>query len=147
MKLIAVNGGPRKKWNTGQLMAKVVEGAQTAGADAKLFHLYDLDYKGCTSCFACKRIDGASYGRCAMRDGLTPLLDEIHDADALVLGSPVYFAGATGMARCFLERMAYPYVAYTNPPESLAPRRYRTAAIYTMGIPEDGMASMGPFME
>jgi hypothetical protein len=43
-KLVAVNGSPRKQWNTAQLLAKVVEGARAAGMDAKLVHLYDLDY-------------------------------------------------------------------------------------------------------
>lgn len=143
MNLVAVNGSPRKKWNTGLLLEKVVEGAQAAGMDAKLVHLYGLDYKGCTSCFACKRIGGPCYGRCAMRDGLTPLLDEIHGADALVLGSPVYFGGETGMARCFLERAAFQYFTYTNPPGTLFARRIRTAVVYDMGIPEEGMAAMG----
>ena len=147
MKLVVVNGSPRKQWNTAQLLAKVIEGAQIAGMDTKLVHLYSLDYKGCTSCYACKQIGGASYGRCAMRDGLTPLLDEIHAADALVLGTPTYFANATGMTRCFIERVAFPYITFTNPPETLAPRRYRTAVLYTMGISEDGMSELLPFME
>ncbi len=143
MELVVVNGSPRKQWNTAQLLAKVIEGAQIAGMDTKLVHLYSLDYKGCTSCYACKQIGGASYGRCAMRDGLTPLLD----ADALVLGTPTYFANATGMTRCFIERVAFPYITFTNPPETLAPRRYRTAVLYTMGISEDGMSELLPFME
>jgi multimeric flavodoxin WrbA len=54
MKAIGVNGSPRKKWNTATLLKKALEGAASEGAKTGLVHLYDLDYKGCISCFACK---------------------------------------------------------------------------------------------
>ena len=143
MKLIALNGSPRPKWNTAQLLDKVVEGAQAAGMAAKLVHLYDLNFKGCVSCFACKRLEGPSYGRCAMRDDLTPILAEIHEADALVIGTPVYMGGETSGFRAFLERAVFPYFTYTNPPGSLFPRRIPTAVVYTMGAPEEAAKAMG----
>jgi multimeric flavodoxin WrbA len=51
MKAIGVNGSPRKKWNTATLLKKALEGAASEGAKTALVHLYDLDYKGCISCF------------------------------------------------------------------------------------------------
>ena len=57
----------------------------------KLIHLYDLDFKGCRSCFGRKTKGGASYGRCAVKDELTPILEEIKKVDAIIMGSPVYF--------------------------------------------------------
>ncbi len=94
--VIAVNGSPRKNWNTVMMLEKALEGAASQGAETELVHLYDLDFRGCTSCFACKLKGGKSYGRCAVRDDLSPLLDRIHDADALILGSPIYFGTVTG---------------------------------------------------
>jgi hypothetical protein len=47
MKVIAFNGSPRKKWNTATLLEKALEGAASQGAETKLIHLYDLDFKGC----------------------------------------------------------------------------------------------------
>ena len=143
MKMIAVNGSPRKRWNTGRLLEYVVAGAKTTGMDAELVHIYDYDFKGCTSCFACKRVDGTSYGRCAMRDGLTPLLDEIRTVSALVLGSPLYFMTETGEMRSFMERVCFPYIRYSNPPTSLAPRRIPTAFVYTMNAGEELAAQLG----
>ena len=70
MKLIAFNGSPRKKWNTATLLEHALKGAKSEGAKTELIHLYDLDYKGCTSCFACKRIGGRVYGHCAIKDDL-----------------------------------------------------------------------------
>ncbi len=54
MKIMAFNGSPRKKWNTATLLAKALEGAASRAAETELIHLYDLDYKACISCFACK---------------------------------------------------------------------------------------------
>jgi multimeric flavodoxin WrbA len=125
------------------LLEKVVEGAKFSGMDAKLVHIYDFDFKGCISCFACKRVGGSSYGRCAVRDSLTPLLDEIRNVDALVLGSPLYLMTETGEIRSFLERACFPYVCYSNPPMSLFPRRIRNALVYTMNMGEELAGNMG----
>ena len=95
MKCLAINGSPRKKWNTATLLQKALDGAASVGAETELVHLYDLDYKGCTSCFACKLKGGKSYGKCAMNDVLTPILDKIADVDTLILGSPFYFGTVT----------------------------------------------------
>jgi multimeric flavodoxin WrbA len=54
MKVIALNGSPRKKWNTSTLLKHALDGAASRGAKTELIHLYDYNYKGCISCFACK---------------------------------------------------------------------------------------------
>jgi len=142
-KVIAVNGSPRKKWNTAILLEKVLEGASSKGAETELVHLYDLEYKGCISCFACKTRGGESYGKCAVRDDLQPIFQEIEKADALVLGSPIYFGAVTGQIRSFLERLMFPYLTYTIPPQTLFPGRIRTAFLYTMNMSEKELESRG----
>src|SRR5512135_1706770 len=112
MKAIAVNGSPRKKWNTATLLEKAIEGAVSEGAKAEWVHLYDLSYKGCISCFACKTRDGKSYGKCAVKDALTPILESAGSADVLLFGSPIYFGTATGEIRSFMERLLFPYSLY-----------------------------------
>lgn len=136
---MAINGSPRKRWNTAMLLEKALEGAASRGAETELVHLYDLDFKGCTSCFACKLRGGKSYGRCAMNDGLTPLLEKIAAADAFLLGSPIYFGTVTGEMRSFMERLLFQYLAYTRPPGSLFDRTIPTAFIYTMNVSEEMM--------
>lgn len=136
MKVLAINGSPRKKWNTATLLQNALDGAASKGAKTELVHLYDLDFKGCTSCFACKLKGGESYGRCAILDGLTPVLERIGKADALILGSPIYFGTVTGEMRSFMERLLFPYLAYTSPPSSLFKGKIRTAFMYTMNVSE-----------
>jgi len=143
MNALAVNGSPRKSWNTATLLKKALAGAKAEGAKTELVHLYDHDYTGCTSCFACKKIGGKSYGCCAMRDGLTEILDKAARADVLILGSPIYFYAETGEMRSFMERLLFPYLTYTPEHFSLFGRRMPTAFIYTMNIPEEHMAAYG----
>ena len=137
MKVLAVNGSPRKTWNTATLLQKALDGAAAQGAETELVHLYDLEFKGCTSCFACKRVGGPSEGRCVMRDAISPLLASIEaGADALILGSPVYFGAATGEMRSFMERLLFAPMVYSQPPSSRFPRPIKTGFIYTMNVSE-----------
>lgn len=145
MKVIAVNGGPRKNWNTGILLNKALEGAAGQGAETELIHLYDLAYQGCVSCFACKTRGGKSYGSCAVGDELKPVLKKIEQADAVILGSPIYFGSVTGQARSFLERWLFPYLTYTDPPLTLFPGKIVTGLIYTMNVSEELAREFGYF--
>lgn len=139
MKAIGINGSPRKKWNTATLLEKTLEGAASRGAKTELVHLYDLNYQGCISCFACKTRNGKSYGKCAVKDELTPVLEKVFEANVIILGSPIYFGSITGEMRSFMERLFFPLLTYTDPPGSLFSRKVRTACIYTLGATE-GMA-------
>ncbi|MEJ2685327.1 MAG: flavodoxin family protein [Candidatus Sulfobium sp.] len=143
MKVMAFNGSPRKKWNTATLLKKALEGAAQQGAATELIHLYDLDFKGCISCFACKTIGGKSYGRCAVKDDLTPVFRKIEKADVIILGSPIYFGTVTGEMKSFMERLLFPYSTYTDPPQSLFPRKIKSGFIYTMGLTEKMMKEFG----
>jgi multimeric flavodoxin WrbA len=136
MKSLAINGSPRKTWNTATMLENALQGAASAGAETEIIHLYDLDFKGCISCFACKLKSGKSYGKCAVKDGLTPVLDKIAQTDVLLLGSPIYFGTVTGEMRSFMERLLFQYMTYTQPPGSLFNRKIATAFIYTMNVPE-----------
>lgn len=143
MKIMAFNGSPRKNWNTATLLGKALEGAGSCGAETELIHLYDLNYKGCISCFACKTLGGKSYGRCAVQDDLTAVFSSIEQADAIILGSPIYFGEISGEMKSFMERLLFPYSTYTDPPGSLFPKKIKTGFIYTMGLTEKMMEEMG----
>ena len=133
MKVIAINGSPRKNWNTHMLLEKCLEGAKEMGAETEIIHLYDINFKGCTSCFACHR-KGVTLNKCAMNDDLSPILQKICECDALVLGSPIYVGSATGEMRSFLERLLFPYCSYELKPSSFG-KKIKTGFIYTMNIP------------
>lgn len=143
MKIVALNGSPRKTWNTATLLNKALEGAAAQGAETELIHLYDLNFKGCISCFACKIKGGKSYGKCAVQDDLAPVFKTIEEADAVLFGSPIYLGRVSGEMACFLERLAFQYLVYSNPPESLFPKKLPAGFIYTMNVTEELMKEMG----
>lgn len=113
MKVIAVNGSPRKGWNTSRLLQEALRGAEAAGAETELVHLYDLSFTGCRSCFACKRI-GAQPCHCYWKDDLSPLLDRVLAADVLLLGFPVYFGEMSAQMHCFIERLDFILMTYDD---------------------------------
>lgn len=141
MKIMAINGSPRKKWNTGTMLANALEGAAAAyaGAETELINLYDYKYHGCISCFECKRLGGPSYGKCVVKDDIQPILQRVVEADGVIFGSPIYFSDVTGMMRCFLERLLFSHFVYDKDYSSLAPKKVHTAFIYTMNVPENMM--------
>jgi multimeric flavodoxin WrbA len=143
MKIMAFNGSPRKTWNTATLLEQTLMGAASQGAATELIHLYELKFKGCISCFECKTKGGKSYGRCAVQDELTPILKRVEEADALILGSPIYFATVSGEMRSFMERLLFPYLTYTEPRQSLFPKKIPTGFIYTMNVTEEVAKAWG----
>ena len=144
MKILALNGSPRKKkWNTATMLENVIKGAQSAGADTELIHLYDLKYSGCISCFTCKKIDRNENGVCAVQDDLTPVLQRVKECDALVIGTPVYYGSETASTRALLERLFFPYLKYAKDMSVLFPRRIKTGLIYTMNVPDSWLEPFG----
>lgn len=144
MIIYAINGSPRKKGNTATVLQHVLDGAKKADntVETEMIHLYSYRYTGCKSCFACKLIGGKSYGFCALKDEITPVLEKIIKADAIVLGSPIYFGEVSGMMRSFEERLLFPFLTYTEHHDSIAPKKLRTAFVYTMNVPEKMMGEM-----
>ena len=138
MKFFAVNGSPRNNCNTAQLLDKSLEGIKSVFPDASTerIDLYDFPFHGCKSCFACKKLNGRHYGRCVQNDDLKPILDEIVQAEGIILGSPIYFSDVSGNMRCFLERFMFPFVAYSKT-ESVEHRKMPLAYIYTMNASEE----------
>ncbi|MBQ6219693.1 MAG: flavodoxin family protein [Methanosphaera sp.] len=141
MKFYLINGSNRKKYNTAKVLDSVAEGIADKLGEEKvenfkisIVNLYDLEYKGCKSCFHCKKIEGKYYGQCPIKDDLQTLLPKIWNCDGLVLASPIYFGNVTGEMRSFLERLFFPKFVYGK--ETLAKSK-PNAFIYTMNVTQE----------
>lgn len=136
-KIIVIDGGPRKTFNTASMLQKFAEGAASVSSEIEVntVRLYGLDYKGCMSCMACK-IRGKASNICKFKDALTPVLEEIAEADGLVLGSPNYFGEVTAQMRAFLERLAFPWLSY-NDYSLTAPKRMPVVLVETQNGSEN----------
>lgn len=112
-------------------------GAKSQNIETEIINLYDIDFKGCRSCFACKLKNGKNFGKCSYPDGITELLEKISMSDGLVLASPIYFGDITSSMRAFVERLMFPFFQYDNNGTTIAPKRLKTAIIYTMNVDRD----------
>ncbi len=110
-KIVVVNAGPRKGWNTDTLLTEASKGAESAGAQIERFDLFRLEkYTGCVSCFGCKK--EKFKGVCIRKDALTPVLDAIREADGLIIGSPNYLSELTASFRALYERLIFQNLTY-----------------------------------
>jgi len=135
-RIIAVNAGPRMGWNTDTLITEASKGAESAGAEVVRFDLFKLErYTGCISCFGCKK--EKFKGRCICRDGLTPVLDAIREADGLIIGSPNYLGNLTASFRALYERLIFQNLTYNAETPCCNANMIPALLIMTSNAPDD----------
>lgn len=112
-KIVVVNAGPRKGWNTDTIISEAARGAEENGAEIIRFDLFKLEkYTGCISCFGCKKEKNKAH--CVCKDGLTPVLDAIRESDGLIIGSPNYLSNLTASFRALYERLIFQSLTYNR---------------------------------
>lgn len=104
-KVLVVAGSPRRNGNSDQLLDVFVEAAETGGAEVTRIVASELAIRPCRGCNAC-----SSTGRCIQRDGMRAVYRLLDDADALCIGSPVYFATVPAVLKTLYDR-CQPYWA------------------------------------
>ena len=110
MKVLAINGSPRKGGNTEILLRKILEPLAAAGHKTDYVQVGGTRIRGCTACGACGRLKNK---RCVIEDDIFNLaFAKMLDADAIVIGSPVYFADVTAETKALIDRSGR--VARTN---------------------------------
>lgn len=128
MKIIGIEGSPRKTGNTEKLVRRILAGVEEAGGTSEFFKLADLTINHCQGCGACR-----ATGACAMQDDMDRLIDAIQASDAVVLGSPIYMWQVSGMIKVFMDRLCRlltpTYQSRLNGPKKIA-------FAYTQGNPD-----------
>ena len=105
MKAIALNGSPRKDGNTHTLLQHVLTPLKEADWRTEIIQIGGTIIKGCKACGACK--DNRDKKCIQDDDMVNSLLDKIYAADALIIGSPTYFAGVTPETKAVIDRIGY----------------------------------------
>ena len=140
-KIIAVNAGPRKGWNTDTLITEAAKGAESAGAVVEKFDLFRLEqYTGCISCFGCKSEQYT--GHCVCRDGLTQVLDAIRASDGLIIGSPNYLSEMTASFRALYERLVFQNLTYNRETPCCNQRPIPVLLIMTSNAPDTAYTNL-----
>lgn len=105
MKVLAINGSPHAEGNTYHALRMVCEELGKNDIDSEIVTIGKMDIVGCKACGGC-----AKTGMCAMDDSnFDELALKMCDADGILIGSPVYYAGINGTLKSFLDRAFYVY--------------------------------------
>ncbi len=140
-RIIVVNAGPRRGWNTDSLVTEAAKGAESAGALTERFDLFRLEkYTGCVSCFGCKK--EKNKGHCVLRDGLTPVLDAIRESDGLIIGSPNYLSEMTASFRALYERLIFQSLTYNVETPCCSRKSVPVLLIMTSNAPDTAYAGL-----
>lgn len=99
MKVLALAGSPRRKGNTDLLLAELVRGAQSRGAEAETIIIPNLKISPCLHCDSCLKT-----GVCRIKDDMAGIYDKLAEADVIVLASPVQFGGPTAPLKAMMDR-------------------------------------------
>jgi multimeric flavodoxin WrbA len=98
MKVVHISGSPRKQGNSAILSEKLVSALDSR--DISRYYLYELDFKGCQGCMACRK----SSRHCVINDEATVILNDIAAAEVTVIAAPVYQHYLNGETKCLLDR-------------------------------------------
>lgn len=134
MKIIGFNASPRKEGNTAWTVNKILEGAKEQGAETKAWNFSDLDIKPCRSCYGCKQGERG----CIINDDMQKLYNELAQADALVLGSPVYMGQMSAQAKIFTDRL-YAQFSPRFSPYFKENGKKKLILVFTQGNPDPGL--------
>ena len=103
MKVLLINGSPHKKGCTYTALREVADELERQGIETEIFQLGTAAVRSCTACGQCART-----GRCVFDDDpVNQCLDRLRQADGLIVGAPVHYAGPAGAVTALLDRMFY----------------------------------------
>lgn len=134
MKVIGFIASPRKEGNTAWIVNKILEGAKEQGAETQAWYFSELDIKPCMSCYGCKQGDQG----CIINDDMQKLYDALEDADALVLGSPVYMGQMSAQAKIFTDRLFAQFSPRFSPYFKENTKK-KLILVFTQGNPDSGL--------
>lgn len=104
MKVLLVNGSPHEKGCTYTALWEVAKQLLRGGIESEIFWIGAKPIGGCTACGACKGKGKCVFGE---KDGVNACIEKMQQADAVVIGSPVYYAGPNGSLLSLLDRVFY----------------------------------------
>ena len=102
MKVLIINGSPRKGGNTATALDEMVKIFYGEGVETEIVQVGNMDIRGCIACRSCVKLQ-----KCVFDDVVNEIAAKLENADGMVIASPVYFASANGTLISLLDRLFY----------------------------------------
>lgn len=103
-KVLLINGSPHKEGCTFTALSEIAKTLEAQGVESEIYWIGKEPLRGCIGCGACSKGNGCAFGK---DDGVNYIRDRLDEFDAVVLGSPVHYAAASGQIKCFADRLWY----------------------------------------
>ena len=101
MKVLVINGSPRKDGNTASLVNAFADEAENLGHSVTVKQIGSMDIRGCRNCDACRK---TLNGDCVQNDDMHGIFPLMRECEVLVIASPIYYYSLSGQTHCFIER-------------------------------------------
>ncbi len=102
MKALLINASPRANGCTFTALTELANTLESQGIEAEIVHVGNKDIRGCIACRKCREL-----GKCVFDDVVNEIASKLAEADAFVIGSPVYYASPAGGAISFMDRLFF----------------------------------------
>ena len=102
MKVLLVNGSPHERGCTFTALSEVAKTLQENGVETEIFHVGNHPVRGCIACGQCRKL-----GKCVFDDVVNEVASKLAEADAFVIGAPVYYSSPAGGAISFMDRLFF----------------------------------------
>ena len=137
MKVLLINGSPHKKGNTFLALSEAAKTLEQQGIETEIVQIGVKAVRGCIACGQCRV---KQLGRCVFDDDVcNRIVEKLDDADALIVGSPVYFGQPNGSVQSLIQRMFFSagHLVQNKPAAAVCVCRRggATAAYQTMNMP------------
>lgn len=102
MKALLINGSPHAKGCTYTALSELKRTLESEGIETELIHVGNQDVRGCIACGQCRKL-----GKCVFDDVVNEVASKLAEADAFVIGAPVYYSSPAGGAISFMDRLFF----------------------------------------
>ena len=127
MRVLILNGSPRPKGNTRQMIDAFLQGLASAGHEWDVYDVCRMNIHGCLACEYCHT---KGEGQCIQKDDMAGIYRQLQNADMLVIAAPIYYHGISGQMKCCIDRF-YAFL-YPKKPEKLS----KVAMFLSSGDPD-----------
>ena len=101
MKIVVLQGSPRKAGHTVQMVEGFAKGAREAGHEVEIIPVADKKIGGCLGCMYCQN---QGQGTCVQNDDMGPILDTLWQCDMVVIAAPIYYATLSAQMQVVIQR-------------------------------------------
>lgn len=125
MKVILLNGSPNEAGSTAAMLETLKRELEKENIEGEILHVGRGVTCGCSGCGGCGEQEK---GRCVVDDGVNVFLEKMEEADGLIVGSPVHYAGISGNLKCFLDRAFFAGNCFRRKPAAAVTAARRAGA-------------------